>query len=106
MPLRWPRLIVLAICVQVNPVGFMTYPEFKKSFIEPIQAGQERDATQYVKIKMAKKLSVLQDATAVGSGRLCRRGVSGCAGLQFSASCQPLILRWWVCMRTALYSAL
>ena len=53
---------------QVQP-DFMDYTAFKKKFIDVIKAGQQRDATGSQKGQMTRKLSVLQDTTAVSRGQ-------------------------------------
>lgn len=45
----------------------MPFSKFKMKFIEPIQAGQARDATPSQKGQMTKKLGVLQVETQVGA---------------------------------------
>lgn len=53
--------------LQVQP-EFMDAAEFKAKYIDPIKAGQERDATPHQKGQMTRRLSVLQDTTAVSGG--------------------------------------
>jgi hypothetical protein len=51
--------------VQVQ--DFMPYDTFRDKFINPIKAGQAREATAPERRMMSRRLGVLQDETAVGA---------------------------------------
>jgi hypothetical protein len=69
---------LLLLLLQVQP-EFMNAADFKKKFIDPIKAGQERDATPAHKRTMTMRLSLLQTKTAVRGGWHSWQHLQGCS---------------------------